>query len=125
MTRDQRPVIVLVVDDEPLIRMNAADFLEDCGFVAIEADNGEHALEQLDAHPEIKVLFTDINMPGAFDGLDLARKVYARRPDIQLIITSGKMRPSEDEIPDHGKFFPKPYNGRAVAQLIEATQHSH
>lgn len=124
MTLASPPIVVLVVDDEPLIRMNAVDILEDRGFVAIEADNAEHALEQLDTHPEIDVLFTDINMPGTLDGLDLARKVYALRPDIQLILTSGKMRPSEAEIPDHGKFFAKPYSGQQVAQLIEATQHS-
>jgi CheY-like chemotaxis protein len=125
MDHNPPTVVVLVVDDEPLIRMNTADFLEDSGFKAIEAENAEDAMAQLDAHPEINVLFTDINMPGAFDGLDLARKVYASRPDIQLLITSGKMRPSEEEIPDHGKFFSKPYSGRAVAQLIAATQHAN
>lgn len=122
MALSQSPVVVLVVDDEPLIRLNAALILEDHGFVAIEADDSEQALEQLRAHPEISVLFTDINMPGELDGLDLAREVHALRPDIQLIITSGKMRPSREEIPDESRFFSKPYSGQAVAELIKATQ---
>lgn len=88
-------VVVLVVDDEPLIRMNAVDVLEDHGFAAIEAEDADDALVQLDAHPDISVLFTDINMPGRCDGLDLARQVHALRPDVHLIITSGKMRPTQ------------------------------
>lgn len=115
-------VVVLVVDDEPLIRMNAVDVLEDHGFAAIEAADADDALVQLVAHPDINVLFTDINMPGRLDGLDLARQVHALRPDIQLIITSGKMRPAQAEIPDDGTFFSKPYNGAAIAKLIATTQ---
>lgn len=115
-------VVVLVVDDEPLIRMNAIDIFEDHGFAAIEAEDADDALVQLAAHPNICVLFTDINMPGRLDGLDLARQVHALRPDIQLIITSGKMRPAQSEIPDDGAFFSKPYNGDAVAKLIATTQ---
>lgn len=117
-------VVVLVVDDEPLIRMNAVDVLEDHGFAAIEAEDADAALVQLAAHPAINVLFTDINMPGRLDGLDLARQVHALRPDIQLIITSGKMRPAESEIPDDGTFFSKPYNGETIAKLIAMTQCS-
>jgi CheY-like chemotaxis protein len=62
--------VVLVVDDEPLIRMNAAAMLEDAGFGVLEAADADDALAVLDNHPEIGVLFTDINMPGSMDGLD-------------------------------------------------------
>lgn len=114
------PFVVLVVDDEPLIRMYATDVLEDAGFRVVEADNADVALTMLDRHPEIGVLFTDIHMPGQFDGLTLARKVYERRPDIQLIIVSGKGRPTKAEIPGEGTFFAKPYDGTDIAKLIEA-----
>lgn len=114
--------VVLVVDDETLIRMYAVDVLEDVGFTVIEADGGEDALCTLDQHPEITVLFTDIHMPGPFDGLVLARKVHERRPDIQLIIASGRGRPNGSELPGDGVFFTKPYDGMAIARLIEATE---
>ena len=118
MSLSNKSVTVLVVDDEPLIRMYAVDVLEDAGFAVVEASNGEDALIALDRHPEITVLFTDIHMPGPFDGLDLARKVFERRSDIQLIIASGKGRPTKDEIPDGGSFFAKPYDGADIARLI-------
>jgi len=117
--------VVLVVDDEPLIRMYAVDVLEDAGFSVVEAANAEEALAQLSRHPEITVLFTDINMPGELDGLDLAREVHRRRPHVQLIIASGKMRPSCEEIPDDGRFFIKPYDGLAIAKLIESQRGDH
>lgn len=113
-------IVVLVVDDEPLIRMYAVDVLEDAGFTVIEAEDAQDALAALDRHPDIRVLFTDINMPGPFDGLDLARKVHERRSDIQLIIVSGKRRLTQDEIPGDGTFFAKPYDGAAIARLIGA-----
>lgn len=113
--------VVLVVDDEPFIRMNAMDMLEDAGFGVLEAADADEALAVLGNHPEVGVLFTDINMPGSMDGLDLARRVHELRPDVHLIITSGKVRPSVDEIPDSGKFIEKPYRQRQFIGLIEAT----
>jgi CheY-like chemotaxis protein len=111
-------IAVLVVDDEAMIRMYAVDDMEEAGFSVIEAGSGPDALALLDDHPEIRVLFTDIQMPGAFDGMELARRVYSRRPDVQLIITSGNVRPATSEIPDHGQFIAKPYDGQAVTRMI-------
>ena len=110
--------VVLVVDDEPLLRMNACDMLADAGFETVEAGGSEEALGQLDSHPEVSVLFTDINMPGPMDGLDLARRVHERRPDIQLIITSGRRAPLKLEIPHDGQFISKPYDAAALVRLI-------
>ncbi len=117
------PITVLVVDDEPLIRMYAVDVLEDAGFRVVEAGGSEEALRILDTHPEINVLFTDINMPGSFDGLELARRVHTRRSDVQIIITSGRERPAASDIPDDGKFVAKPYDGAAIAHLIQVAQN--
>jgi CheY-like chemotaxis protein len=120
MVRSLTTPVVLVVDDEPLIRMFAVDSLLDAGFEVIEACDAAEAIGLLDQNFGITVLFTDVNMPGAFDGLELARRVHERHPDIQLIITSGRERLSGAEIPDHGSFLPKPYKGSAVADLIRA-----
>ena len=111
---------VLVVDDEPIIRMNAVDMLYDAGFEPIEAANAAEALEMLGEHPEVTVLFTDINMPGEMDGLDLARNVNALRPDVHLIFTSVKVRPGVGELPKSGRFLEKPYQERTFIALVEA-----
>jgi CheY-like chemotaxis protein len=109
--------VVLVVDDEPMLRMSAVDDLEEDGFKAIEAADATEALDQLDRHPEISVLFTDIQMPGR-NGLELARIVLARWPNIRLIVTSGRLTPAEVDIPDDGRFVPKPYGKHAVRDAL-------
>ncbi len=114
--------VVLVVDDEPLVRMYAVDMLEDAGFRVIEANDGDEALALILDHGEITVLFTDIHMPGKFDGLELARKVHERRPDIQLILTSGRARPDRNELPHDGAFIPKPYDASVIVRMIKASQ---
>lgn len=120
----QRSGVVLVVDDEPLIRMNAADMLADAGWSAIEAADADEALDLLHSHPEVTVLFTDINMPGSMDGLDLARRVHDLRPDVHLVITSGKLRLGRAELPGEGRFIGKPYHERQFIALIEAVSNS-
>jgi len=110
--------VVLVVDDEAILRMYAVDMFVQEGFHAFEAGDGAEALIQLGAHPEISVLFTDINMPGAMDGLALARIVCQRRPDVQLIITSGRAKPPQAEIPDRGQFLAKPYDPWVLARMV-------
>jgi CheY-like chemotaxis protein len=117
---DKANGVVLVVDDEPLIRINAADMLTDAGWTAIEAGDAAEALQLLEAHPEITVLFTDINMPGEMDGLELARRVHQLRPDVHLIITSGKMRLDRNDLPSGGEFLGKPYRERQFIALVEA-----
>ncbi len=115
----KKPVI-LVVDDEPLLRINAVGMFEDAGCETVEADGAEDALTQLGRHPEVSVLFTDINMPGRFDGLELARRVHKQRPDIQLIITSGRAPPARTDIPDDGRFIAKPYDAQSLVSVLEA-----
>jgi CheY-like chemotaxis protein len=112
--------VILVVEDEALIRMHATDMLQDSGFSTFEASGPEDALAQMAQHPEISVLFTDINMPGDFDGLELAHWVHAVRPDIQLILTSGRNAPDRCDIPDNGQFLPKPYDRASLTRLIAA-----
>jgi CheY-like chemotaxis protein len=114
-----RPTVVLLVEDEPLVRMTAADELDDAGFRVVEAKNADEALLVLEAHSdEVQVLFTDVNMPGSMDGMALAERVYQRWPHVLLLISSGYARPHPDEIPDHGRFVPKPYRGETLVRHI-------
>jgi DNA-binding response OmpR family regulator len=101
--------LILVVEDEPLLRFNAADALEEAGFSVTEANNAETALEVLEARRDVRMLFTDVHMPGSFDGMELARQVHRRWPHILLMITSGRERPNAAELPDNGRFIAKPY----------------
>jgi len=97
------------------IRMVAVDALEERGFAILEACDAREALDILQRTPSIALIFTDINMPGKIDGLDLATVVAKRWPDIEIIVTSGGVRLEPADIPDSGKFLPKPY---AIEQLI-------
>ena len=109
---------VLVVEDEPVVMIDAIQALEEAGFDVVDAYDGEHALLRLAERPEIAALFTDVNMPGRYDGVALARMVHERRPDVVVVITSGAVKLGRDQIPDDGRFIPKPYDGRQVAELI-------
>lgn len=111
------PVAVLVVEDEELVRLNATAMLAALGYLVLEACCAPTALEQLRLHPEISVLFTDIDMPGAFDGLALAHKAHLLRPDIYLIMTSGRARPGSAQLCG-GDFLPKPYSDQTLVDLI-------
>ena len=115
------PVVVLVVDDEAVLRFIASDVLEESGFQVLEAENAKAALKVLADHPGVQVLFTDINMPGALDGLDLAREVHDRWPGIKLVVTSGRPKPTDKDIPDAGRFVAKPYSpDRLVGEIRKA-----
>lgn len=85
----QRPApVVLVVEDEHLIRMLAVDAFSDAGFLVVEAQNAAEALRMYAAHTDITVLFTDVNMPGAMNGIDLAESLKALAPDLHVLVTS-------------------------------------
>jgi CheY-like chemotaxis protein len=111
--------LVLVVEDEPLVRMTALDELEEAGFQVLEAVNADEALKVLATRSdEVQVLFTDVHMPGSMDGIALAEQVHQRWPHILLLISSGRARLDPDEIPDHGRFLAKPYYGATLVHSI-------
>jgi len=116
---------VLVVEDEMFIRMVAVDTLEDRGYVILEAGDAREALEVLEQTPGISLIFTDINMPGDIDGLDLATEVAKRWPQIEIIVTSGAVRLNDDVIPDEGVFLPKPYSPADLARLVKTQLIRH
>lgn len=100
---------ILVVEDEPIIRMCAAEFVEDAGFAPLEVGDAGAALVTLEAHEGIAVLFTDINLPGAMDGLALAAEVERRWPQIRILIASGRTAPPASQLSGKVSFIPKPY----------------
>ena len=112
------PAVVLIVEDELLLRELAVEFVEEAGFVALEAGDADEAVALLEARSDIAVLFTDINMPGSMDGLKLAHKVRDRWPPIKILVSSGQLRLGPSDLPSNGIFLGKPYCGEAViAQL--------
>jgi CheY-like chemotaxis protein len=99
---------VLVVDDEPIIRLNSSDIISDAGFRPYEANGAEQAIALLEQHSDILAVLTDINMPGSMDGLELARYVHDRWPPIKVIVTSGRVKPRAEEMPCGSRFVAKP-----------------
>ena len=100
--------IVLIVEDEMALRMRAVDIVEDAGFLPIETVCAEEAMRVLESRDDISLLFTDIQMPGAMDGLKLAHAVHARWPHIKIVIVSGQVAVAESDKPSDSRFFPKP-----------------
>ena len=111
-------ITVLVVEDEPLIRMNISDELQEMGFKVLEATHAAEAVEMLQANADIQIMFTDVDMPGGMDGLMLAAAVRDRWPPIKIIVTSGHRKVSMGDIPAQSRFISKPYQARSVAAAI-------
>ena len=116
--KESFPKEVLVVEDEPLVRMVAADALADGGIMAWEAGDAGEALEVLERRPAIGVVFTDVNMPGEMDGLGLAHEVSLARPDVKIIVTSGASLVSDKDLPRDGTFLPKPYPTDRLVSIV-------
>jgi CheY-like chemotaxis protein len=112
------PSVVLVVEDDLLLRMDAADIVRNAGFDVFEAGSADEAIAILEANPNIHLVFTDIQMPGAMDGLKLARFVKDRWPPIKIVATSGLLRVSGNDLPAGGRFLPKPYTPAEVVQTL-------
>ncbi len=110
--------LVLIVEDEPIISMYAADLLEDDGFDVLEAATARAALAILEKRSdEVSALFTDVDMPGDMNGLELAGIVYSRWPHIAILVTSGVVRVS-GSLPGGGVFLAKPYADAAPVRII-------
>src|SRR6202790_5179429 len=102
------PAVVLVVEDEMLLRMRAIDMVEDAGYTSVEAVDADEAVAILESRSDIALLFTDIQMPGSMDGLKLAHAVRERWPPIKIILVSGQLRLANADIPADSRFFGKP-----------------
>ena len=117
LVESRRPV-VLIVEDEFLLRMDAVDMIEAAGFEVVEAANADQAIEILEARSDITVIFTDIQMPGSMDGLKLARAVRGRWPPIKIVATSGHVHVGKTDLPEGGRFLAKPYSPAQVTGVL-------
>jgi len=109
---------ILVVEDEPLIRMYGVDILEDAGFAVIEAGDADEALDILSAGAPVQLIFSDVDMPGSMDGLEFAWAVHRRWPCIHLLLTSGHHRLEKAQLPEAGLFLPKPWTSESLADVM-------
>jgi CheY-like chemotaxis protein len=117
LAASNRPV-VLVVDDEALLRMLATDYFEDAGFEVVEAANGREAIDVLEARPDIDAVFTDVQMPGTPDGIGLAKHVREVCCHCAIVVVSGRVHCRDVDLAPGAKFVPKPYDGSAVVSLV-------
>jgi len=112
------PAVVLIVEDEMMLRMRAVDMVEDAGYTPIEASDADEAVAILESRSDIALMCTDIQMPGSMDGIGLARAVYLRWPLIKIIVVSGQLNPPSAELPPRSRFFGKPLEaGQMIAQM--------
>ena len=106
-----------MVEDDPLVRALMVERFDDAGLVVIEADDAEWAISILESNAQfVQVLFTDIVLPGAIDGVSLALHVRERWPWMAVAMTSGQTEPSD--LPDGVRFFPKPIASDHVVEQI-------
>lgn len=111
---------VLIVEDEPLVRLVGMDFLLDAGFRVIEACDSDEALQILTTCPDVEVVFTDVDMPGTMDGFALAAEIGRRWPKIGVLVTSGRRAPGPCGLPESNRFVPKPYSAGTLVNNISA-----
>jgi CheY-like chemotaxis protein len=106
--------LVVIVDDDVFERMGASYMFSDAGYRVLEAENADDALQILESTADVRLLFTDVSMPGLISGADLAHRVAQRWPGIGIIITSG--RPQPKPLPLGAQFHAKPYRPTNVLQ---------
>jgi len=117
---DNAKPVILIVEDEAMIRMGAAAIIEDLGYEFFEATNADDAISLLEQHPQIKIVFTDIQMAGSMDGLELAAYVRTHWPPVNFIIVSGNHHAVASEMPERSTFIHKPYRDVDIGEAIRA-----
>jgi DNA-binding NtrC family response regulator len=119
------PHVVLVVEDEMMLRMRVVDMVEDAGYVPVEAVDADEAMAILLSRSDIALMLTDVQMPGSMNGLQLAHVVHERWPPIRIILASGQLKLSGSEIPQNSRFFGKPLQSdEIIAEMREMLAES-
>jgi two-component system, response regulator PdtaR len=113
----KRPV-VLIVEDEYLVRTGTRDAVETAGFDVLEAGDADEAIAILTARNDVSLIFTDVHMPGSMDGLKLAHFVRDRWPPVKIVATSARVRITAGDLPEGGRFLPKPYSAADIASTL-------
>ncbi len=110
--------VVLVVEDDPLIRMGAVDLVTAAGYEALEARDADAAIAILEMRTDIDLVFTDVQMPGTMDGIKLAHYIRERWPPVRIMVASGAAILAESDLPIGSLFFSKPYNDTAITDTM-------
>jgi CheY-like chemotaxis protein len=110
--------VVLVVEDDTIIRMDAVDLVRAAGYEALEACNADEAIRILEARDDIDLVFTDVQMPGTMDGIKLCHYIRERWPPVKLLVASGVAIHEESSLPEGSRFFPKPYSDPSITQAM-------
>lgn len=110
--------VILVVEDHPLIRLSALDIVNNAGFAGIGAGNADEAIHILEARADIRLVFTDVEMPGTMDGVKLAHYIRNRWPPVHLVVVSGKAVLAESQLPAGSRFFSKPYSDNSIVEEL-------
>ena len=114
------PLVVLVVEDEMLLRMRVVDMVEDAGYVPVEAVDADEAMAILRSRSDIALMLTDVQMPGSMNGLQLAHVVRENWPPIKIILASGQLKLSGSDIPLDSRFFGKPLQSDEIIAEMRA-----
>lgn len=117
---EQTPPTVLIVEDEPIVRMFEIEVAEEAGFLCLQAADADEALEELEGPLEIQILLTDVNMPGSMDGLQLAETVRRKWPDIKVVIVSGKGDRRDTDLQHQTAFLRKPFTPYQLVSLLKS-----
>ena len=119
LTMPTQPLVrILVIDDEPIVRLDAREILEDAGYVVTEAASADEAMPMLADGATTEAILTDINMPGTLDGLELARLVDGLMPEIAIVIMSGHELPRREDLPLKATFVAKPFSASVLLQRV-------
>ena len=113
-------VAILIVEDEVLVRLELVDLVEEAGFRVFEASNADEAIQIMEANPGIKILITDVDMPGSMDGLKLSHFVRDRWPPVKIVVASGHVRVKPTELPEQGVFLNKPYEMTRIREILSS-----
>lgn len=118
------PIRILVVEDETFVRMDAVEILRAAGFDILEAANADEAIQILERHSDIRLVFTDIDMPGSMNGLKLSAAVRDRWPPVRIIATSGHFKIKDGDLPADARFIPKPYQPAQIINAVHELTHA-
>lgn len=115
---DDRPVILLV-EDEALTIMDLGDVLEDGGYDTLQCASAERALSILQARPDICGLVTDVELSGKANGFDLANSAFQARPELPILIVSGRASPDPERMPEGAQFIARPCAGEDILARLK------
>lgn len=110
--------MILVVEDEPLVRMFVFDVLDEAGYRVLEAVNAHEAISLLEAHADIRLVVSDIDMPGHMNGISLAHHMAGAHPFVPVVLVSGRIQPREGELPPGASFLSKPFDPASLLLVV-------